>query len=150
MEELVLMGLSKAFDKINHDLLIAKLHSYGFDKSSLKFLFSYLNNRWHRTKINQNFSSWEELLQVVLQGSVLGPLLFNFYLNDLFCLTESTEVCNFADDTAFFVCDEDLISLIKRLEHDSVLAIEWFQNNIMKLNQDKCHLLVSGYKHENA
>ena len=64
--------------------------------------------------------------------------------------TESTEVCNFADDTTVFACDENLNSLIKRLEHDSLLAIEWFQNNNMKLNQDKCHLLVSGYKHENV
>ena len=90
------------------------------------------------------------MLQGVPEGSVLGPLLFNIYLNDLFYLTESTEVCNFADDTTFFACDENLNSLIKRLEHDSLLAIEWFQNNNMKLNQDKCHLLVSGYKHENV
>ena len=65
-------------------------------------------------------------------------------------LTESTEVCNFVDDTTFFACDEHLNSLIKRLGHDSLLAIEWLQNNNMKLNQDKCHLLVSGYKHENV
>ena len=83
-------------------------------------------------------------------GSLLGPLFFNIYLNDLFYLTESTEVCNFADDTTFLGCDENLTSLIKRLEHVSLLTIEWFQNNNMKLNQDKCHLLVSGYKHENV
>ena len=68
----------------------------------------------------------------------------------MLCLTESTEVCNFADGTTFFVCDEDLNSLIKRLEHDSLLSIEWFQNNNVKLNQDKCHLLVSGYNHRNV
>ena len=73
--EAVLMDLSKAFDTINHDLLISKLHVYGLDKSSLKLLFSYLNNRGHRTKINQNFSSWEEFLQRVPQGSVLSPLV---------------------------------------------------------------------------
>ena len=68
------MDLCKAFDTINHDLLIAKLHPYGFDKNSLKLLLSYLKNRWHRTRINQHFNSWEELLQGVTQGSVFGPL----------------------------------------------------------------------------
>ena len=65
-------------------------------------------------------------------------------------ITEFTEVCNFADDTTIFAEDKDLNSLIKRLEHGSLLAIEWFQNNNMKFNQDKFHLLVSGYKHENV
>ena len=68
----ILMDLSKAFDTINHQLLIAKLHAYGFDKSSLTLILSYLSNRWQRTKINLSFSSWSELLQGVPQGSVLG------------------------------------------------------------------------------
>ena len=71
------------------------------------------------------------------------------YLNDLFLLVESTEVCNFADGTTFFACEKGLNSLIKRLEHDSLAAIEWFENNYMKLNPKKCHLLVSGNKFEN-
>ena len=83
-------------------------------------------------------------------SSVLGSLLFNIYLSYLFYLTESTGVCNFADNTTFFACDENLNSFIKRLEYDSLLANEWFQNNNVGLNQDKCHLLVSGYKHENV
>ena len=65
-------------------------------------------------------------------------------------LIESTKVCNFTDDTTFFACDKDLKSLIKRLKNDSLLAIEWFQKNHMKLNQGKHYLLVSGYKHENV
>ena len=70
-------------------------------------------------------------------------LLFNVYLNDLFYLHECTNVCNFANDTIFYACDKDLNSFINRLEHDSYLATKWFENNYMKLNQDKCHLLIS-------
>ena len=66
----------------------------------------------------------------------------------MFFLTEFTDVCNFADDTTFFACDSDLKHLMERLEHDTKLAIEWFENNYMKLNEDKCHLLVAGHRYE--
>ena len=59
-----------------------------------------------------------------------------------------TQLFNFADDTTFYVCDKDLNTSINRLEHDTALAVEWFENNFIKLNQDKCHLLVFGRKHE--
>ena len=101
-------GLVKAFDTLNHKLLIAKLHSYGFNRDSLKLINDYLSIRWQMTKINKSFSSWAELIQGVPQGSVLGPLLFNFYLDDLFYLAECNEVCNFADDATFFACGKDM------------------------------------------
>ena len=72
----LLMDLSKAFDTLYHELLIAKLHAYGFNKNSLSLIHSYLKNRWKRVKINKSFSSWFELLTGVPQGSILGPLLF--------------------------------------------------------------------------
>ena len=144
----VITDLSKAFDTINHDLLLAKLHAYGFEKKALKLIYSYLNNRWHKTKINSSYSSWKELLKGVPQGSVLGPLLFNIYFNDLFYFLEETEAINYADDTNLYACDMNLSNLIRRLEHDSHIFIEWFESNYMKLNEEKCHFLLSGHKYE--
>ena len=142
------MDLSKAFHTINYELLIAKLHAYGFSKESLKLIKSYLSNCWQRTKINLSFTSQSELILGVPQESVLGPLLLSIYINNLFYLTELRDVYNYADDATFHACDSNLEDLIKSLEHDSVLAIEWFESNYMKLNQDKYHFLLSGHKHE--
>ena len=141
----VLMDLSMAFDTLNHEFLIAKLHAYGFGKESLMLLLSYLSNRSKRTKINTSFSSWTELLQGVPQGSVLRSLLFNIYLNDLFVFLDCN-VCNFADDTTPFICNKNLDFVLNELERNSNIAIDWFQNNYMKMNSDKCHLLVVGHK----
>ena len=89
---------------MNHDLLLAKLHAYGFDRDSLKVLHSYLCNRYQRTKINKSFSSWSEIVFGVPEGSVLDPLLFDIYINDLFYMTELTAVCSFAYDTTSVSC----------------------------------------------
>ena len=92
------MDLSKAFDTINHPLLLVKLHAYGFSKQALAIICIYLPNRKQRIKINNVFSSWKDLILDLPQGSVLGLLLFNIYLNDLFFFLKDGGICNFADD----------------------------------------------------
>ena len=139
------MDLSKAFDCMNHELLIAKLNAYGFKKDSLSIINSYLSNRWQRVKVGNSFSGWTELLLGVPQGSVLGPLLFNIYLNDLIWFING-DVTNYADDTTPFDCSKDLNDLKAKLEIDSLNAIQWFKNNYMKLNTDKCKVIIAGQK----
>ena len=144
----ILMDLSKAFDTINHDLLTAKLNAYGFSHSSQSLLYSYLSNRWQRTKINYTFSSWTEIIQGVPQCSILGPLLFNIYLNDLFSLDIESELCNYADDNTLYRCELGLNVLVEKLEMSAKSVIQWFGYNYMKLNESKCKLLISGNKEE--
>ena len=86
----------------------------------------------------------------VPQGSILGPLLFNIYINDLFYILEQTYVFNYADDTTLYACNQYLNELLLDLEHDSLLAGQWFEDNYMKLNEEKCHYIIYGHKYEHA
>ena len=95
----LLTDLSKAFDCLNYQLLIAKLEAYEFDEESLKYGYSYLSDRKHRTKISSSLSEWTDITSGVPQGSILGPLLFNIYLNDIFYFVTKSNIANYADDT---------------------------------------------------
>ena len=139
----LLTDLSKAFDCLPHDLLLAKLNAYGFSLPALRLVQSYLSNRKQRTKINSEFSSWEEILFGVPQGSILGPLLFNIFLCDLFFIMNDVEFASYADDNTPFFVGDDLNDVILKLQNASKTLFKWFNDNQMKANPDKCHFICS-------
>ena len=139
----LLTNLSKAFDCLSHDLVIAKLHAYVIDIDSLNILQDYLSNRKQRAKVDSFYSSWEAILSGVPQDSILGPLLFNIFICDMFLILEGTYFTGYADDNTPFVVRDNIKDVIKALEEIGENLLSWFSNNEMKLNTDKCHLLLN-------
>ena len=140
---LLLTDLSKAFDCIDQEFLIAKFHAYGFDINSLEFIHSYLHDRIQRVKINSSFSYWSNVESGIPQGSIKGPLLFNIYMCDLFFDIIEIDITNYADDTTPYALDLKLENVVKLLEENADKLFDWFSNNYLKANPDKCHLLVN-------
>ena len=111
-----LTDLSKAFDCLSHELLIAKLHAYGFSLNASRLAHSYLTNRKQRTKINSKYSSWEEILFGVPQGYILGALLFNIFLCDLFFIMNESEFASYPDDNTPYTLGQNIDNVIRTLK----------------------------------
>ena len=138
------IDLLKAFDTLDHSLLLAKLSAYGFDNNSLSFVRSYLTNRIQRCKIENHFSNWREITTGVPQGSILGLLFFNIFINNIFLFVESSNLCNYADDNTLFAFGKTFAEVTRKLQNDFLILDEWFFNNFLVLNSDKCHFMTLG------
>ena len=116
---------------------------YGLSPSSLHLIFSYLSNRTQRVKIKTSYSDKSTIEYGIPQGSILGPLLFNIDLIDLFFECDDSEIASYADDATPYSCADDIPSVITQLQSSASKLFCWFTNNHLKVNPGKCHILLS-------
>ena len=119
----VLMGFSKAFDCIPHDLVIAKLAAYGFDKNMICYIYSYLKSRKQCVNENNIKSTSEEIISGVPQGLIVRLILFNIFLNDFFCFILVASAHYFADGNTLSRFAKTIVNLISILESESEIAL---------------------------
>lgn len=138
---MALLDLSKAFDSISHDILINKLEYYGIRNEQLSFFKSYLCGRLHMVCVGDQYSSLQEVLAGVPQGSVLGPLLFVLYVNDLPINLNCTTIL-YADDTSLIVRDNCLANVLSNTDGVVDTANVWFKSNLLKVNENKTEQII--------
>ena len=136
---LLLLDLSKAFDCLPHKLLLCKLHAYGVSCDACDLLCSYLTNRTQRVKISTVKSDWAKSIKGIPQGSVLGPMLFNVFINGL---TYTCPLYNYADDNTLGFWHNELNDLRLNIEYGSTITIEWFQENHINVNVSKFQSII--------
>ena len=147
--------LQKVFDCINHEILLAKMEFYGISGIANKLMRSYLENIYQRismkdSKFNKLYSTWEHVKHGVPQGSVLGPLLFLIYINDLsLTMNKSGNSILFADDTSIIISDTNPLDFKSNINQTMTEIINWFQSNLLTLNCDKTQFLQFLTKKQN-
>jgi hypothetical protein len=146
----IFLDLSKAFDTINHKILLQKLHDYGIRGLANKWIQSYLDNRKQMVVFNQNSSNMSSITCGVPQGSILGPLLFLLYINDLPCCSNNLHFILFADDTNILFSHKDPKFLERELNKELTIITNWFKLNKLSLNIKKTNFMIfkNKYSHK--
>ena len=140
---ILLLDIAKAFNCISHDILYAKMASAGFDKSIIQWFRSYLN-RTQQVIINNRLSSIVPVTHGIAQGTVLGPILFIFYINDIFKCTKYVNISLFADDCIMYLSGNNWNVIQRRIQRDFDSVIDWTFRNNLRLNHDKTNAIVLG------
>ena len=140
----VLMDVSKAFDSLPINLQITKLAAYGVGINSLKYLQCYLTDRKQIVKASGYFSSWRPLNQGMPKCAILGPLLFNLLINEIFLFIQEGSLCNFADDNTNSISAVNADELYRLVQHNTNKCIDWFNSNHMTANPSKFQSLIVG------
>ena len=138
----VFLDLTKAFDTVNHSILIAKLNRYGVEDIALNWFKNYLLNRQQYVTFNGHSSAKSSILHGVPQGSILGPLLFLIYINDLALSCKYFFPVLFADDTTLIATHNNFNYLIDSVNNDLSSISKWFQLNKLTLNVKKCNFII--------
>ena len=138
-----LLDLTKAFDSIDHSLLLKKLTALGFNQPAIEIISSYLSNRLQRVASNGVFSDWLEVKRGVPQGTILGPLLFSLYVNDM-KTNANCEILQYADDTIVMKSAPNVKHATKSVENCISDLISYFEYHSLKLNSDKTEFIVFG------
>jgi hypothetical protein len=144
----VFLDLSKAFDTIDHQLLLQKLDKYGFSLNALKMIENYLSNRNSIVNFNGSKSKSEILKCGVPQGSILGPLLFIIFINDLCHILTRANKCLFADDTTLVISGKNIADLTSALESDLKSISEWLKHNRLLLNVSKSNAMIFKWRYQ--
>ena len=144
------MDLSKAYHCLPHDLIIAKFDVYGLSKSSLHLLLDYLTLRKQMVKIGSSYSLWNEIKRVAPQLSIVDPLLFNAFINDILMFIEESEICHFADDNSIYDCGKGFSNILENLKHDTNILLKWFIINSLQANPSKFQFMILRKKKRNS
>ena len=138
----IFIDLQKAFDTVNHRILLSKLEHYGIRGCALEWFRSYLSDRKQYVSVNGSNSNLLSITCGVPQGSVLGPLLFLIYINDLPNVSKKLTFYLFADDTNIYYESKDLLNLIKIVNKELRLVKKWLDANKLSLNIDKTNYII--------